>query len=485
MVQPLAFASAIPEVSPESAVRGRDVNLPTRNGPRGSQLLAKSRAVAVMIGLVLGGTLTQGCADHASHTLHARTALDAGNSQEALKLLDKELEVDRAEDVPPKLESEKVLLLLDRAMVLSQMERYKLASRDLEVADKQLEILDFKRGTQDEIGKFLFSDQSGPYRAPAYEKLLVNTINMQCYLARGDLAGARVEARRLSVLERFFHDTNDPGQKLMGPGDYLAGFIFEKSGNNDEALRYYDSALALGDYESLADPVRRLMPQSSYQSARLQKLIAANPPSKESEDPSKFAEVLVVVNYGRVPPKIAERLPIGLALTYASGAISPFDQARANRLAAQGLVTWVNFPRLGKPKGEYDLGAFAIDGARQELDPALAIDKAAAAAWEDVQGKVVASAIVRTIARIIAGQAVQKAAGDGLTGFLLGLGTQATMTAADTPDTRSWSTLPARMAIGRVRVAPGDARFENLANRLQPACPSACCGSNQMTRLSM
>lgn len=420
------------------------------------------RNLTWVFGWVLVGTLTVGCADHASHTLHARTALDAGNSKEAIQLLDKELGVERPEDVPTKLESEKVLLLLDRAMVLTEVESYKLASRDLEIADKQLEILDFKRGTQDELAKYLFSDESGPYRAPAYEKLLVNTVNMQCYLARGDLAGARIEARRLSVLERFFHDTGDAGEKLMGPGDYLAGFIFEKSGNTEEALRYYDSALTLGDYSSLADPVRRLLPRSSYQSPRLQKLLAENPAANES-DPEKFAEILVVVNYGRVPPKIAERVPIGLALTYASGAISPFDQERANKLAAQGLVTWVNFPRLGKPKGQYDRGVFAIDGVRQELDSPLAIDRAAAAAWESVQGKVVASAITRTITRIVAGQVVQKATGNGLTGFLLGLGTQATMTATDTPDTRSWATLPARMAIGRVRVAPGRHSIEVVA----------------------
>ena len=412
---------------------------------------------------VLFGTLTWGCADHASHTLHARTALDAGQPKQAVQLLDKELGVDRPEDVPTKLESEKVLLMLDRAMVLAQLERYQLASRDLEVADKQLEILDFKRGTQDEIAKYLFSDQSGPYRAPAYEKLLVNTINMECYLARGELSGARVEARRLSVLERFFHDTGDAGQSLMGPGDYLAGFIFEKSGEPQEALRYYDGALALGDYPSLADAVRRLLAQTSYKSSRFEKLLAQEPPSNESDDAEKFAEILVIINYGRVPAKIAERIPIGLALTYASGAISPFDQERANKLAAQGLVTWVNFPRLGKPHGEYDRPAFGVDGARREIDSALAIDKASARAWDSVQGKVVASAITRTITRIIAGQAVQKATGDGLTGFLLGLGTQATMTAADTPDTRSWSTLPARIALGRVRVQPGKHSIELFA----------------------
>ncbi len=410
------------------------------------------RSLSVFL-LVLGGALTAGCADHASHTLRARTALDAGQGEQAVAALDKELGVDRAEDLPPKVESDKVLFLLDRAMVLNQLEKYKLASRDLEVADKALEILDFKRGTQDEIGKYLFSDETGPYRAPAYEKLLVNTINMECYLARGDLSGARIEARRLSVLERFFRDTDDPGEKLMGPGDYLAGFIFEKSGQSQEALRYYDDALALGSYDSLAEPVARLLAQTPYKSARLEKLAVKAGDVKPA--PPDSGEILVVVNYGRVPAKIAERVPIGLALTYASGAISPFDQDRANRLAAQGLVTWVNFPRLGQPRGTYDFPRFGVDGRSEDLDNALAIDLASKQAWDSLQGKVVASAITRTITRVLAGQAVQKATGNGLTGFLLGLGTQATMTATDTPDTRSWSTLPARIAIGRVRVAAG------------------------------
>jgi tetratricopeptide (TPR) repeat protein len=419
-----------------------------------------ARTHGLILNLVLCGTFTAGCADHASHTMRARTALDAGQAEQAVQSLDKELEVERAEDVPVKVESDKVLLLLDRAMVLEQLEKYKLVSRDLEIADKQLEILDFKRGTQDDIGKYLFSDQTGPYRAPAYEKLLVNTINMQCYLARGDLGGAKIEARRLSVLERFFHDTGDAGEALMGPGDYLAGFIFEKSGQPQEALRYYDSALALGNFDSLAEPVKRLTSQSSYQSPRIEKLLARAETTKKSGSAADSAEILVIVNYGRAPAKLAERIPIGLALTYASGALSPFNQDRANRLAAQGLVTWVNFPILGKPHGQYDRPRFGVDGQLQDLDDALAVDVAASKAWDSVKGTVIASAITRMITRILAGQAVQKATGNGLAGFLLGLGTQATLTAADTPDTRSWSTLPARIAIGRMRVAPGSHTIE-------------------------
>jgi hypothetical protein len=39
---------------------------------------------------------------------------------------------------------------------------------------------------------------------------------------------------------------------------------------------------------------------------------------------------------------------------------------------------------------------------------------------------------------------------------LLSLATQATLTAVDTPDTRSWATLPARMAFARVLLPAGN-----------------------------
>ena len=67
----------------------------------------------------------------------------------------------------------------------------------------------------------------------------------------------------------------------------------------------------------------------------------------------------------------------------------------------------------------------------------------------------VASAITRMITRIVAGEAIRRSAKDDGVGLLLSLGAQATMVAADTPDTRSWETLPARIAIGRMRVPAG------------------------------
>ncbi len=431
-----------------------------------------------------------GCASHSDKTQPFRSALDAGQPRQALALINERLDVDSAKELPEETSGDNALLLLDRGMVLQSLDDHKLSSRDLEVSDKQIEVLDLSRNAAHEIGKYLFSDDVGPYKAPPYEKLMINTMNMVNYLARGDLNGARIEARRLAVMQKFLERDEGKGRGLIGLGSYLAGFTFEKSGKPDEAMRYYDEALAYGDYPSLTEPIRRLARETGYRSPRILRVLgqagaavptpaptpapapaAAPAPAPATAPapaasaapasapplppPDDSAEVLVVVSYGRVPAKIAQRIPIGLALTYASLYMSPAQSETANRLALQGLVTWVNYPELGKPRGAYDSPAVSLDGRLAPLEGALAVDLEAKRAWDDAKGAVIASAITRMVARIVAGEAVRQAASDDIVGILLSLGTQATLTAVDTPDTRSWETLPARVAIGRMRVRPG------------------------------
>lgn len=408
-----------------------------------------ARAASLLAVIVLTG-----CAGHDAKTLAARNALDAGDPRGALKALNEQLEVSSEKDLPAKVGGDNSLLLLDRAMVLQELDNYPLSSRDLEVSDKQIEILDLSASTAADIGRYLYSDAAGPYKAPVYEKLMINTINMMNYLARSDLNGARIEARRLAVMQKFSRDTKDAAEGLLGPGSYLAGFVFEKSGKPDEAMRYYDDALAYGSYDSLAAPIRRLSRQSSYSSPRIKELLAKNPPDSAADaDADTDAELLVIVNYGRVPAKIAKRIPIGLALTYASGFMA--DASQANRLAAQGLVTWVNYPELGKPRGTYGRPTFTIDKQPAALEGIVAVDREAQAAWDKGKGAIVASAITRAVSRFLAGETADKVSGGGLLGAVLSLGTQATLSAADTPDTRNWSTLPARIAFGRIRVPAG------------------------------
>ena len=160
-----------------------------------------------------------------------------------------------------------------------------------------------------------------------------------------------------------------------------------------------------------------------------------------------------------MPHKIPQRVPIGLALTWSAGAISPDNVRKANELAAQGLVTWINFPTLGPERGGYEVPACILDGNFVRLEEAVDVTTQVRAEWKKIEGKIIVSAITRMISRLAVGAVAKAAAGkNGLVGELVSLGAQATLTVLDTPDTRSWETLPARVAIARVRVPAGEHR---------------------------
>ena len=420
-----------------------------------ARALASLSAVAAPAAFVALALLT-GCGGHTARTLPMRTALDDGYPRGALLALNQELEVKGDGDLPKDIQGDNALLVLDRASIQQSLAQFTIAKSDFEAADKAIDMLDLAHNAGDSIGKYVFRDSSGKYVAPPYEKLLINTMNMLNYLELRDLNGARVEARRLSVMQRYIAEQlHEQDNAVLGLGGFLAGLTFEKSGEVNEALRYYDEALAFTGFRSLRQPVRTLLEQSTFRTPRLEQLRGEEKPSQSLEETGE-GEIVFVVGYGRVPHKIAQRVPIGLALTYFAGAIEPSNVAAANRLAAQGLVTWINYPTLGPDQGSHAIPACQIDGRYVQLEEAVNISREVRAEWKKIEGQIVASAITRLIARFAAGQVVQAAAGkESALGLILSLGTQATLTALDTPDTRSWETLPARVAIARVRVPPG------------------------------
>jgi hypothetical protein len=399
-----------------------------------------------------------GCAGHSARTVEARRALDRHDAKGALALYNKALDVTSGKELPKKVSGDNALMLLDRSTILQELEDYTNSSRDLETADKQVEMLDFQRATSHEIGRYLFSDNVGPYRARPFEKLFVNTLNMVNYLTQGNLTSAKVEARRFAVMQKYLSqvDKDDPTAKLLGPGSYFAGFAFEHTGDFDEAIHYYDEALACAPWSTLEEPVRRLAQYAGYSSPRLTKIVKSGKP--EAIDPES-GELLVIVSYGRVPALVANRVPLGLALTGAGMYLDPAQNQAARRMAGQGLVSWVNFPVLEPVRRNYSNPSISVDGAARELDTITLVDELVRLAYKKAEGPIMASAITRLIARGAVGAGVGVAAGkasdSGALGMLLGLATQAALAATDTPDTRSWATLPARIAISRVRVQPG------------------------------
>jgi tetratricopeptide (TPR) repeat protein len=404
----------------------------------------------------MSGVVSTGCGGHELRTLPVRSALDSGQPRRAIEEVNRALGVGSDNDLPKAMGGDNALLVLDRGTIQQSLTQFKQSQRDFQASDKAIDMLDLAHNAGDSIGEYVYSASASRYVAPPYEKLLINTLNMLNYLETADLSGARVEARRLSVIHRYIKDDlKETQNSILGLGSYLAGFVYEKSGESDEALRYYDEALAFSSYRSLVDPLRALTQRASYRSPRIDKVIASAPPREPVRD-ADDGEVLCVVGYGRVPHKIPKRIPIGLALTLVSGDIHPHNASAANRLAAKGLVTWVNYPTLAPDQGSYTVPTCSVDGKAIPMEQAVNVSSEVLAEWHKIEGKVILSAITRLIARYAVGEGIQEVGGrDSPLAFLASLGAQATLTALDTPDTRSWETLPARVAIGRVRVSAG------------------------------
>lgn len=409
--------------------------------------------------LMLVAILLVACGGHESRVRDALDALDRGAPEEAIAHLNEEMEVATKDDLPANVVGDDALLLLDRASIQMSTRDFGRSSRDFGAADKAIELLDMRASAADDLGKYLFSDDVGRYRAPPYEKVMINTMNLLSYLAVGKLADAKVEARRLAVLERYLKDQGDDAYDIA-LGNYLAAFTLEKSRETSEALLFYDEALSKRSFSSLAVPLASLTKKQTDKK-RIQDLIEktdALPPLGETGE----CDLLVVVGVGRVPEKEPRRIPIGLALTLVAGHLSPHDRARANELAAKGLVTWINFPTLGASRGRFSNPVARLDGRPMPLELAADLEAEARAAFKEAETALILSAITRMLARAAIGELTQLGAsggkregGAGVFGVIAGLAATATLAVLDTPDTRSWVTLPSHLVVGRTRISAG------------------------------
>ena len=283
----------------------------------------------------------QGCASHSEKMLPVRTALDEGQPREAIRLLNDVMDVKSEADFPADLGGENSLYVLDRGSINQSVAQFDAAKRDFETADKAVDMLDLAHNAADSIGEYVFSGSSGKYQAPPHEKLLINTLNMVNYLEKRDLNGARVEARRLGVMQKYIADDVHEGDSAaLGLGAFLAGFTFEKSGQVDEALRWYDQSLEFTGFHTLRDPVRALLPLGHYRSPRLTELESAAGQAPPSLDETGEGEIVFVVGYGRVPHKIPHRIPIGWP--------SRGSRARSRRTTCRPRTSW---RRRGSSRG--------------------------------------------------------------------------------------------------------------------------------------
>lgn len=431
----------------------RSISAPaSRLAPRSHRALAALASLVMLIG--------SGCATYTDRMQIATQAVQAGAYADGLSALNKALKVDSGSELPTRWRSTDALTVLERGVVLQSLGHYKESSQNLSAAEQEIELLDLRRNGIDALGKYLYSDASGKYKAPPSERLAVNAINLLNYLADGDLDGAAVEARRFQAAREFLASQ---GVEAKGPaslGAYLAGFVFEKLGEGDRALRYYEEALAgSGSLASLREPVTRLARGNAYRGPALEKLLAeggapvAQATSQKAPRNPQMGEILVVTAVGRVPHKVPERMPIGAAVGLV-GTILTDDLSVLERSAFKVLV----FPALQPVGSQLSSIAVAVDGEASPLELITDLGAAVTAEYEANKPAIIAAGVTRLLARAAIAEGARAAGnqGDNVLGIVAALATEAALVAADRPDTRSWTLLPGRVLATRIPVRPGE-----------------------------
>jgi hypothetical protein len=418
-----------------------------------------------------------GCATYSDRMQAATTAVESGAYADGLSALNKALRVDSEQELPERWRSNDPLTVLERGIVLQSLGRYAESSHDLQAAEQEIELLDLRVGAVGALGKYLYSDAAGKYKAPPSERLALNAINLLNYLARGDLEGAAVEARRFQTQREYLSNNGVDAPGPASLGAYLAGVVFEKLGEGDRALRYYEEALAgAGPLESLREPVTRLAKLHPYRGPRIEALLAQGAPTGATAAPAAGAapakpaatkktanaakpamgEILVVTAVGRVPRKVPERLPIGAAVGIA-GTILTDDLSVLEHSIFKVLV----IPALQPVGSGLSSVAVAVDGEAAPLELVTNLGASVAQEYEANKPRIIAAGVSRLVARAAVAEGARvagsQAGGDSgsLIGALLGLATEAALVAADRPDTRSWTMLPGRVLATRMPVRAG------------------------------
>ncbi len=414
-------------------------------GARIGRSRAPLQSVSVLwLALTLGG-----CATYYDHLQRAGVAASAGRYTAAVGDVNAVLGVRSDDQLPARWGSDTALATLERGVLQQSLERFRDSARDLSAAEQQLELLDMSVDPIGTLGQYIYSDSAKKYRTPPSERLSLNAVNLLNYLATGDLEGAAVEARRFQVMREYLDSIQVSAPPPARLGQYLAGFVFERRGEGDRALRYYEEVLAQGPSPSLVAPVQNLARANPYRGPNLDAVLAGSgsaPPARSD------GAILVMLALGRVPHREARRIPVGVAVGIAGSLLSGnVDWLR------YGAGKFVVYPELVETPSTLGAPSLTIDGEPVALEDLADLAAAVREEYQQLKPKIMAAALTRMASRAAVAEGV-RAAGrqeSPLLGDVLSIVTEGILVALDKPDTRSWTMLPARFLVTRVFVPPG------------------------------
>ncbi|MFP2909834.1 hypothetical protein ACLESD_33280 [Pyxidicoccus sp. 3LFB2] len=239
--------------------------------------------------------LLSGCAsDYVARTRGVRSAYQSEDYPRALEALEGAARAG--------VEKDRLLVLLDKGMVLHAAGKWAESNAVLEEAERLSQTLDGV-SISEEAGALVSNERQRAYRGEDFEKLMISVIQALNYAELGEDESAMVEVRQVNErLEKMVTDEKKPYEQLA-IARYLGGIIREDQRDWDSAYIDYAKAYELEpQLGALVEPLLRLAKLAGRDDAYAQ-LLAKHPDVPHAPLAPGEAQVVVVVEAGLSPEK--------------------------------------------------------------------------------------------------------------------------------------------------------------------------------------
>ncbi len=369
---------------------------------------AATSGIAFLVALLLVG-----CAGYAGRIQEPRRLYEAGRYDASAEMLKKFAEAN---------DNDKLLYLMDLGMVYHAAGKYPEAIKAFLAAEKLADSKDFTSISQ-EVGSVVTNDDAKFYRGEDFEKILINVYLAIDYTLSGQADDALVECRKVNHKLDLMISQGQKTAERNAFAKYLAAALFESQGEWNSAfvdyrqLRKWNASVPF-----LSGPLLRIADRLQA-TQELEEYKKDYPEEKDYKLGKKFGEVIVIFEQGRAPEKIP---------SHQMSLVPVFR--RRNYGSREAIVRDVGDPANSmRSRPLFDIEQTAI----RELDAKLA--------------GIIAKKVAGTVAKHAIGAGVAKATDSEIAGIL----TTIFLRATDKADLRSWTTLPARLQIVRLKVPAG------------------------------
>jgi hypothetical protein len=392
---------------------------------------------------------TSGCASYTEETREIRSLFRGERYEKSLEALESSSIADSSKD--------KLLYLLEKAMILDRMGQDQKARATFLQADKRVDDL-YTTSISKSALSFVYNDSATDYSGEDYEKVAIHTQLALSFLGDQKYDAARVQARKINNKLNEINKAYDEDQKNRYAEDafalYLAGMIYEAKGEYDDAIIDYRKALKLyeGSYatfvhggapDNLVQALYRLYlvrgrkSEASLLEKKHKSLTAAV--KKEFESRAPMGEVIVLHEVGNIAYKVAKNF----VFTVGSQVIR---------------YSWPTIRK--KYSSSYGKsGLTVVGGSFEGAEKAQDLDEIARNTLDDKRGRMVAKSMARLLAK---GQLTEQARQNF--GILGAIGANVYSAVTETADTRSWTLLPEAYLVTRKRLKPGTHKIKIQTN---------------------